>query len=488
MKTKSTFHSAPARRSFARKPVGEGGFFNLRASVAMIVFFAGLFLALFATSAPPPGPVTQAWVARYNGPANLDDGGHAIAGDSSGNVYVTGGSHGLGTDLDYATIKYDSAGQQQWVARYNGPGNGWDRAAAIARDSSANVYVTGQSLGLGTNFDYATVKYDSAGQEQWAARYNGPGNGEDDAVAIATDGSGNVYVTGQSLDSGTGFDYATIKYDSAGQEQWVARYNGPPNGSDTAKGVAVDTSGNVYVTGRSLGSGGYFDYATVKYDSAGQEQWVARYNGPGNGHDDAEAIAVDSSGNVYVTGGSAGSDGLADYATVKYNSAGQEQWVARYNGPRAWAIALDGSGNVYVTGESEGDRHTVVDYATIKYSSGGEEQWVARYNGSGSGYDRAEAIAVDGSGNVYVTGQSVGSRHTGFDYATVKYDAAGQQQWAARYTGPGNSGEGEEAQGIVVDGSGNVYVTGASLGSGTGYDYATIKYVQNPTPTPRPRP
>jgi hypothetical protein len=438
--------------------------------------------------APPPGPVQETWVARYNGPGNLDDGGHAIAGDNSGNVYVTGGSHGSGTDLDYGTIKYNSAGAQQWVARYNGPGNGWDRAAAIAVDSSANVYATGQSLGSGTGFDYATVKYDSAGQEQWVARYNGPGNGEDDAVAIASDSSGNVYVTGVSLGSGTGSDYATIKYDSVGQEQWVARYNGPGNGHDDAEAIAVDSSGNVYVTGRSLGSGGYFDYATVKYDSAGQEQWVARYNGPGNGHDDAEAIAVDSSGNVYVTGGSAGSDGLADYATVKYDSAGQEQWVARYNGPRAWAIALDGPGNVYVTGESEGDRHTGIDYATIKYSSGGEEQWVARYNGSGSGYDRAEAIAIDSSGNVYVTGQSVGSRHTGFDYATVKYDAAGQQQWAARYTGAGNSGEGEEAQGIVVDGSGNVYVTGASLGSGTGYDYATIKYVQNPTPTPRPRP
>src|SRR5437773_1323406 len=194
MKKKSTSQSAPARRS-----LGEGGFFNIRALIALLVPFTGVFLALFATAMRPPGPVTQAWVARYNGPGNLDDGAHAIAGDSSGNVYVTGGSHGSGTDLDYATIKYDSAGQEQFVARYNGPGNGWDRAAAIALDSSANVYATGQSLGSGTGFDYATVKYDSAGQEQWVARYNGPGNGEDDAVAIASDSSGNVYVTGQSL-------------------------------------------------------------------------------------------------------------------------------------------------------------------------------------------------------------------------------------------------------------------------------------------------
>jgi hypothetical protein len=366
MKTKSTSQSA---------------FFNLRALIALVMCFAGVFLALFAISAPPPGPVQQAWVARYNGSANLDDGGHAIAGDSSGNVYVTGGSHGSGTDLDYATIKYTSAGQQQWVARYNGPANGWDRAAAIARDSSGNVYATGQSLGLGTDFDYATVKYNSAGQQQWVARYNGPGNGEDDAVAIATDSSGNVYVTGQSIGAGTYADYATIKYNSAGQQQWVARYNRLV--SDIARAIAVDSSGNVYVTGRSTGAGTGWDYATVKYNSAGQQQWVARYNGTGNGTDDALVIAVDSLGNVYVTGGSLGTS-YFDYATIKYNSAGQKQWVARYsNGPYARAIALDGSGNVYVTGESVESLsgNSVVDYATIKYDSAGQEQWVARYNG-----------------------------------------------------------------------------------------------------------
>src|SRR6266536_2483516 len=290
--------------------------------VAPILVLVSLLLLGTSQSQIPlalaPGPVQEAWVARYNGPGNLDDGGHAIAGDSSGNVYVTGGSHGSGTDLDYATIKYTSAGQQQWVARYNGPGNGEDDAVAIAVDSSGNVYVTGQSLGLGTGlFDYATIKYDSAGQEQWVARYSLPAS--DLAVAIAVDGSGNVYVTGRSTGLGTFPDYATVKYDSAGQEQWVARYNGPGNGGDFANGIAVDASGNVYVTGGSDDSDGYLDYATVKYNSAGQEQWVARYNGPGNGNEEvANTMVVDGSGNVYVTGASPGRGTGCDYATVKY--------------------------------------------------------------------------------------------------------------------------------------------------------------------------
>jgi Beta-propeller repeat len=460
MKTKSTFQSA---------------FFNLRVLIALVVSLAGV------TAMKPPGPVQEAWVARYNGPANGLDDAKAIAADGSANIYVTGFSLGAGTFNDYATIKYDSAGQEQWVARYNGPGNGEDESVAIASDGSGNVYVTGQSLGSGTGFDYATIKYDSAGQQQWVARYNGPGNGEDDAVGIATDGSGNVYVTGQSMGSGTGFDYATIKYDSAGQEQWAARYSLP--GSDIARAIAVDSSGNVYVTGRSTGLGTFADYATIKYDSAGQLQWFARYNGPGNGSDEPYAIAIDSSGNVYVTGASLGAGPGRDYATVKYDSAGQEQWVARYPGPIAWAIAVDGSGYVYVTGES--DSGNTVDYATIKYSSAGQEQWVARYNGGrNSIYNRAEAIALDGSENVYVTGFSTGTRS--WDYATVKYDSAGQQQWVARYNGPGHSDD--QADAMAVDSAGNVYVTGGSVGLNTGYDYATIKYTQNPTPTPRPHP
>ncbi len=427
----------------------------------------------------------EEWVARYNGPGNSGDYANAIAVDGSGNVYVTGESYGSGSSFDYMTVKYNSEGEEQWVARYDGPGNSSDEAHAIAVDGSGNVYVTGYSKGSDTYYDYATVKYNSSGQEQWVARYDGPGNDDDYASAIAVDGSGNVYVTGGSEGSGTSSDYATVKYNSSGEEQWVARYNGPGNGNDYANAIAVDGSGNIYVTGRSYNSDSDieddWDYATVKYNSEGQEQWVARYDGPENSYDKATAIAVDGSGNVYVTGYSKGSDTYYDYATVKYNSSGEEQWVARYNGPGnyydyAHAIAIDGSGNVYVTGESRGSG-TFDDYATVKYNSSGQEQWVARYNGPGNSGDGANAIAVDGSGNIYVTGSSYNldlDIKDDWDYATVKYNSEGQEQWVARYNGPGNSSD--EANAIAVDGSGNVYVTGSSVGSGTSFDYMTVKY------------
>jgi hypothetical protein len=244
-----------------------------------------------------------------------------MAVDSSGNVYVTGASGG-----DYATVKYDADGNQLWVARYDGPANSGDQAFAMAVDSSGNVHVTGGSPGSGTSSDYATVKYDTNGNELWAARYDGPANSYDGAYAIAVDASGDVYIAGRSYGSGTSSDYATVKYDTNGNEIWVRRHNGPANDFDEAAAVAVDDAGSVYVTGLSDGGATYWDYATMKYDSSGNEVWVATYNGPANDYDDAWAMAVDASGNVYVTGGSEGLDTGYDYATVKYSQQVAPTW------------------------------------------------------------------------------------------------------------------------------------------------------------------
>jgi hypothetical protein len=103
-------------------------------------------------------------------------------------------------------------------------------------------------------------------------------------------------VTGQSIGSGTGNDYVTIKYNSAGAELWTATYNGPGNSDDWAYSIAVDGSGNVYVTGGSRGSGTLDDFATIKYNANGVEQWVQTYNGPGNGNDVAASIALTGPG------------------------------------------------------------------------------------------------------------------------------------------------------------------------------------------------
>lgn len=435
------------------------------------------------------GGVREAWVASYSGV--FDEEPTAMAVDASGNVYVTGYS-GAPDSYHYVTIKYNASGQEEWVAGYNVP-NGISFATAIAVDQSGNVYVTGTSGTFGSaDSDYATIKYNNSGQQQWVARYNGPGNSDDAATAIAVDASGNVYVTGGSGSPSS--DFATVKYNSSGQQQWVVRYNGPGNADDQAVAIAVDSLGSVYVTGYSVGTGTGTDYATIKYDNSGQQQWVARYNGPNNGGDGPVGMVIDPSGNVYVTGTSFGpravSAGVSAYATVKYDNFGQQQWVAPYNGPgngsQASGIAIDGSGNVYVTGESQG-LNGIPDYATVKYSSLGQEQWVSRYQSPDNLGDMATAIAVSRSGNVYVTGRSWVSDGAS-DYATIKYNSSGQEQWVARYDGPLHFED--YAVGIGLDRAENVYVTGASHQSQFQYDwdFATVKYIPNRIPYPHPRP
>src|SRR3972149_2901153 len=121
-----------------------------------------------------------------------------LMGISSGGRGTTG-SGGAGTLNDYATVKYNANGTQLWVARYNGPDWDGDYSKALSVDASGNVYVTGYSYGGGFfGNDYATIKYDANGNQLWVARYIGPANGDDIAAALSIDASGNAYVTGYS--------------------------------------------------------------------------------------------------------------------------------------------------------------------------------------------------------------------------------------------------------------------------------------------------
>jgi hypothetical protein len=149
------------------------------------------------------------------------------------------------------------------AARYNGPGSAYDVVTAMTKDEYDNIYLTGYSLGTTTSFDYATVKYNSNLVQQWVSRYVGPVL-LDYASAIAYE-SGSLYVTGNSEGSGSSYDYATLKYDINGNQLWLQRYNGPGNGNDYPTNIALDNAVNVFVTGYSTGNGTSYDYATIKY-------------------------------------------------------------------------------------------------------------------------------------------------------------------------------------------------------------------------------
>lgn len=314
---------------------------------------------------------------------------------------------------------------EEWVVRYDGPESGDDNAYSLALDSDGNIFVAGESWSGSSGGDYCTIKYNSSGEEVWVVRYDGPGSNRDWVQSMTLDDIGNVYLTGNSEgeEPQYQYDYCTIKYNSLGEEQWVARYDGPGNNDDFAKAVLLDDLGNVYVTGKSCGEGPSIssnDCCTIKYNSSGGEEWVARYDGSDSvtisDKDDARCIALDGLGNVYVTGS----------VTIKYSSSGEEEWAARHDSAgvcQAYSLDLDNEGNVYITGKCwpdwpEGSKDA---YCTIKFNSSGEVQWCAYYDGPESDRDEARSLKVDSSGNVYVTGSSEVGGSSGYDYCTIKY-------------------------------------------------------------------
>ena len=320
----------------------------------------------------------QQWVAIYDGNSHMFDEARALAIDNAGNVYVAGRTQTATNDYDVVVLKYDANGNQLWVRTYNGPGNGFDAAYSIAYDNStSSLYVTGESYSTSTGADFILIKYNSDGVQQWVQRYNGPGNGGDAAIAVKLDMNGYIYITGMSDGgAGTNYDYATLKYDPSGSQLWLQRYNGVANLGDYAKAMWVDPTGNVYVTGITTIHVNTIidsDFATVKYNTNGVQQWVNYYTGPSGTADVPCDITADVNGNVYVTGESFFTNQLDNYVTIKYDGvSGAAQWTMVYDGPAngddlSSAIVTDAAGDVYVTGGSTGVG-TGYDMATIKYS------------------------------------------------------------------------------------------------------------------------
>lgn len=383
----------------------------------------------------------QLWVTRFNGSANRYDSPQAapVVSPDGSRIYVIGDIGLGGVQITMRTAAYDAAnGTELWAASYQGPAKMSDapRALALSSDGS-RLFVTGWSQYPSPVFQkYLTVAYDTSdGRQLWVVEYEGPGTA-DDAFAIAVSPNGSkVFVTGASIGSGTHVDFATVAYDTNdGSELWVARYNGPGNYQDEGQGIGVSRDGlRVFVTGESASGAtvSSFDYATIAYDAIdGSQLWVRRYDGPGQEDDWPRNLAV-AGNRVFVTGGSLGAESLKDFATVAYGTIdGSELWVARYHGEdkqggfhsmaREIVVNMDGN-HVFVAGLSSGIG-TNLDYVTAAYrTSDGQELWLARYDGRAHADDTLAGLAVHGN-QVYVTGSEgvIGAFNN--DYATVAYE------------------------------------------------------------------
>ena len=430
-----------------------------------------IILFLISFSSVINSQVAQQWASRYSASGGQDT-PMDMAVDASGNVYVTGTSIVNGTGSDFLTIKYNSAGVQQWEARFTGVGGAnSDDAFSIELDAAGNVYVGGTSLGSGTGLDIMIIKYSNSGTVVWEVRYTNAEARDDELSKMIVDAAGNVYVAGISNYASTQKDFVTIKYNSAGQTQWVKNYSNG-NNNDYLSNMAVDASGNVYVTGYSFVPGNSYDFVTIKYNSAGVQQYYYSLNA--GGEDTGTDIAVDAAGNAYIAGVTDAYGTGLDYFVYSINSSGSYRWLQRYNGPangedRILSIITNASGNVIVSGYSN-QGATGFDPVTIMYNSAGTQQWLRTLNVGGD--DRAYDLNLDAAGNIYLAGKT-NAYGTADDYITCSYNANGDFRWLMAYNNSPTNGN-DFAVKILTDASGNVYVTGAS--SGGGNDYLTIKY------------
>jgi hypothetical protein len=416
---------------------------------------------------------SQIWARRYNGAANDEDQAFAVAVDKDGNIIVGGYSIGIGSAVDYVTIKYTPDGIGLWTNRYDGPAHGTDKIEAVAVDGSAGVYVAGLS---GTNI--TTIKYTPGGVPVWTNNF-ATTNSFLFFGGIAVDTNGNAYVLPNDFDSDS---FITVKYNTNGTPTWTNYFKSSATSTDTASDIAVDAAGNIFVTGSSFdSSSGATTFLTLKYAGNGSTLWTNRYSLVGL--EDASRVIVDPQGNVIVVGNSQGGTPQQQHPLVKYSNLGAPIWTniaagPGYAGGGVPEIAADIAGNVFLIAGTPGSSSP--DYTTFKYSSAGALLWTNRFVDSNGGTPALFRAGTDNVGNLYWAIESASPGGANYNFVTLKYGTNGTAVWTNRYNGPGNSSD--LPRSMTVDKAGGVYVAGTSSSGGAGFsalDWATVKYADN---------
>ncbi len=372
--------------------------------------------------------------------------------------------------------------QAKFTYRYNGPGNGADEAYSLAYGGASLVYVGGKSYGDGSDYDFVVVSLDN-GSQRWLYRYNGPGNGADEAQSVVFGADGNVYAAGTSCGDDS-CDIVVISLTVAGTWRWTYKYDGPDSSVDCALALTYGLDGNIYVAGKSHGVGLNDDLIVISLNSSGNERWAYRYNSPYNGSDAACHIVSGPDSNIYVCGHTGAYGDSSTYFTVlSLSSNGTLRWMhrlgestaARPGHDEAYDLVVDRSRNVCAVGRSW-DFCTGDDFTVVSLSPAGQQRWTFKYKGFKKRSDAAKSIACGVDSNLCVAGYS-GCFGSGFDFSdqtVVSLTPAGFLRWVYLYDGPG-SGSDVASDIVTIPAFGYLTaIAGFAWGKGTYADF-TIK-------------
>jgi hypothetical protein len=412
---------------------------------------------------------------------------------------------------------------QTWITVQNAGYSRNDSGYEMCSNSNNNVFVTGHfadSIQFGATKLYSDsnrsdifiVKYNSSMNVVWAKRYGGINN--DEATAIKTDVSGNIYITGTFNDSirfdnitltaAPGYSIYVAKINSSGNAIWAKSVNTDGSAFYT-NGLGLDANNNIYITGFYAGVADFGNGVTLSsiihplYLTGSEDIFIAKYNNSGTcqwarsaGSYESErsyGIAVKANGTSYITGYYGQTSDFSG-STLTYHGGGVDGFIAGYNASgtlvlltnfysedyqAAYGIALDAANNIYITGLAEG--YTVFDNDTLtphgsydmfvaKYNSSGNVQWVRQT--IGSQWEQGRKVTVDEGGNVYVGGEFYHGGTSSFpginftskgyyDPFVAKYNHVGEFQWAQR----GGSYQYDYLNGMALTDSGKIIITGS---------------------------
>jgi Beta-propeller repeat len=392
-------------------------------------------LSTSAGIARAEAPYQVEWARQIGSEAN--DGSFSLAMDAWGNLYISGytfgsldGNTNAGRSDAFLT-KYDPSGNKIWTRQIGTPG--WDGSNGVTVDNTGNIYISGYTYGdldgntnAGVAEDAFLTKYDPLGNKLWT-RQIGTERG-DRSDSVATDTSGNIFISGytrSSLDGNTHAgqsDAFLTKFDPSGNTIWSRQIGALSD--DRSTSVVTDTFGNAYISGKvegdlnDINSSGNGDAFISKYDPSGNEVWTRQIGS--SYYDSSQSVAVDILGNVYISGATFGSfdgntyAGSLDVFLAKYDSLGNKLWTRQFGTEAeegSLSVVTDKWGDVYISGYTadglDGSTPDVWDAFLIKYDPSGNQIWAQQIGTSG--YDQGNAVIVDALGNLYLSGRTGGS-------------------------------------------------------------------------------
>ncbi|MBA4104445.1 MAG: hypothetical protein C0485_01715 [Pirellula sp.] len=362
------------------------------------------------------GTARGEWIRNYGtgAPDFLTD----VSADGLGSVYVSGSATASSRQTEALLLKYDDAGNLKWAKKYRERNHHFSEG--VAADGLGNVYVAGHTYGISAgDLPAAHVgKFDANGTQIWS-RLLESGAG-DYATGVAVDGTGSLYISGYTQGNLNGFnkggdDAFLSKYAVDGSLLWTQQFG--TSGYDQALGVAVDGLGSVYIAGRTKGNqfGVGSDAFLNKYDAAGTLLWDRELSTPGQ--DVNTGVSVDSLGNIYLSGYTDGSlggpnAGGFDAMLSKYAADGTSLWTQQLGtgaSDKGLDVSTDALGNAFLSGETMGSlggpQLGAGDAFLSSFAAAGTLQWTRQLGSVSPGIpDDASGVAADGTGGAYIAG------------------------------------------------------------------------------------